>query len=516
MRVGDTIEHLSHIPDGVDAMPVRNLGNLGRLDAKQRTELAELLAEVQRRAGMRQLATMFPDSGPLARDKYPKQLEFFRAGRKFFQRVFMAANRVGKTMGAGTEWSYHLTGEYPHWWEGARFNKPVRLLVSGDTHETTRDILQLKMLGSTTDRPEKFGTGLIPGARITGIVPRRGNVQGAVEKAYIESAHGGTSEIWFRSYEQGRQIFQGVELDGFWPDEECPQDVYEEGLIRLMTTGGMCTLTFTPLQGLTELVQNLQDSEGEAAGVIIITCGWDDVPHLSRQAKDKLYAALPPHQRDARTKGIPQLGSGAVYPIEDEAIIIPDFRLPAHWKRGYGLDVGWNCTAAMFMAEDRDTDTLYFYGEHYRGQAEPAIHSTAIQARGKWLRGAIDPAARGRSQTDGTQLLKVYSDLGLNLSIAENAVEAGIYEMWMRMSTGRLKVFRSCQNFIAERRVYRRDEKGKIVKKKDHAMDAGRYAVMTKGQIMEHIPSRAASQLYDQLMTGVNAHSVPLDPAMGF
>ena len=105
---------------------------------------------------------------------------------------------------------------------------------------------------------------------------------------------------------------------------------------------------------------------------------------------------------------------------------------------------------------------------------------------------------------------------GLNLSIAENAVEAGIYEMWMRMSTGRLKVFRSCQSFIAERRVYRRDEKGKIVKKKDHAMDAGRYGVMTKGQIMEHIPSRAASQLYDQLMTGVNAHSVPLDPAMGF
>ena len=95
-------------------------------------------------------------------------------------------------------------------------------------------------------------------------------------------------------------------------------------------------------------------------------------------------------------------------------------------------------------------------------------------------------------------------------------MEAGIYEMWMRMSTGCLRCSAPCQNFIAERRVYRRDEKGKIVKKKDHAMDAGRYAVMTKGQIMEHIPSRTASQLYDQLMTGVNAHSVPLDPAMGF
>ncbi len=514
MRVGETFP-LNDLPAGVDAVPVRDMSSLARLDGRQRAELAELLGEVWRRAGMRQLAGMFPDGGPLARNLYPKQLEFFRAGKRYFQRVFMAANRVGKTMGAGTEWAYHLTGEYPDWWEGHRFTKPIRLLVAGDTHETTRDILQMKLLGSTTDKPENFGTGLIPGARLKGVVPRRGNVQGAVEKAYIESAHGGTSEVWFRSYEQGRVIFQGVELDGFWPDEECPQDVYEEGLIRLMTTGGLCTLTFTPLQGLTELVENLQDSEGSEAGVAIITCGWDDVPHLDKATKDKLYAALPPHQRDARTKGIPQLGSGAIYPIEDEAIVVPDFRLPAHWRRCYGLDVGWNCTAAVFQAYDIDTDTLYWYGEHYRGQAEPAIHSTAIQARGKWLRGAIDPAARGRSQTDGRQLLKVYQDLGLNLAIADNAVEAGIYEVWMRMATGRLKIFMSCTNILAERRVYRRDEKGKIVKKKDHAMDAGRYAVMTKDQILEYVPTRAAAALYEQTM-GSATQSAPLDAAMGY
>lgn len=515
MRLGSDFP-LANIPAGVDAVPIRDMSHLANLDARQRAELAALLGEVWRRAGMMQLSKMFPDGGPLARHKYPKQLEFFRAGRKFFQRVFMAANRVGKTMGAGTEWAYHLTGEYPDWWEGFRFNKPIRLLVSGDTHETTRDILQLKLLGSTTDQPEKFGTGLIPGARLKSVVPRRGNVQGAVEKAYIESAHGGTSEIWFRSYEQGRQIFQGVELDGFWPDEECPQDVYEEGLIRLMTTGGLCTLTFTPLQGLTDLVQNLIDSEGEAAGVIIITCGWDDVPHLDKATKDKLYAALPPHQRDARTKGIPQLGSGAIYPIEDEAIVVPDFRLPAHWKRCYGFDVGWNVTAAVFQAHDIDTDTVYWYGEHYRAQAEPAIHSTAIQARGRWLRGAIDPAARGRSQIDGRQLLKVYTDLGLNLVPADNAVEAGIYEVWMRMSTGRLKIFQSCTHTLAERRVYRRDEKGKIVKKKDHSMDAGRYGVMTMNQILEHVPTRSASQLYEQMNASHIAAAQPLDPAMGY
>lgn len=500
---------LPALPPGIEALDLSYLRNL---PAGKKTELVRVLEEIHRRSQMRAIAAMFPDGGPHARNLYQKHLDFFRKGAKFMQRVFMAANRVGKTLGAGTEWTYHLTGDYPDWWEGHRFSRPIRLLVAGDTHETTRDILQMKLLGSTTDKPENFGKGLIPGAKLRGIVPRRGNVQGAVEKAYVESKWGGNSEVWFRSYEQGRVIFQGVELDGFWPDEECPQDVYEEGLIRLMTTSGICTLTFTPLQGLTDLVQNLQDSEGEEAGIVIIQCGWEDVPHLDEATKKKLYAALPPHQRDARTKGVPQLGSGAIYPIDDEEIVCSDFRLPKHFKRGYGLDVGWNRTAAVFLAHDADNDILYQYSEHYRGQAEPIIHADAIQARGKWLRGAIDPAARGRSQVDGRQLLKMYGDCGLNLSIADNAVEAGIYEVWMRLSTGRLKVFRSCQNTLAERRVYRRDEHGKIVKKKDHAMDAQRYGVMTKDQIMEYMPEPKLPGMN----MGYGSMSVALDPTMAY
>jgi phage terminase large subunit-like protein len=496
------------LPPGIQSAEV---SSLGALNHGMRVELLHILDEIQRRSQMRQLESMFPDGGPFARNLYTRHLEFFACGTHYSQRVFMAANRVGKTMGAGTEWTYHLTGEYPHWWTGYRFNRPIRLLVSGDTHETTRDILQLKLLGSTTDRPEMFGTGLIPGRCIKSITARRGNVQGAVERALIRRKGGGESELWFRSYEQGRQIFQGFELDGFWPDEECPQDVYEEGLVRLMTRKGICTLTFTPLQGLTELVQNLQESEGEEASIKIVQCGWEDVPHLDENEKRKLYAALPPHQRDARTKGIPQLGSGAIYPIDDEEIIINDFKLPRHFERGYGLDVGWNCTAATFLALDRDNDCVYQYAEHYRGQAEPAIHSTAIQARGKWLRGAIDPASRGRSQTDGTQLLKLYQDLGLDLAIANNAVEAGIYETWMRFSTGRLKIFRSCQNTLAERRIYRRDDKGKIVKKKDHALDGLRYGVNTMGQIMRPLPAPTFG-------FGANAQATSraLDPAMGY
>lgn len=483
------------------------------LSGAQRAEVAAILDELARRGRMLTLKSMFPDTGPNRRELYQKHLEFFAAGARYRERVFMAGNRVGKTMGAGTEWSYHLTGDYPDWWTGHRFSRPVRVMVSGDTHETTRDILQVKLMGGTLDNKEDIGTGLIPGKAIQSFIPRVG-VPGAIEKARIAYKGGGSSELLFRSYVQGRKIFQGTELDGFWPDEECPEDVYEEGLVRLMTRRGLSTLTFTPLEGLTELIQQLDVPPAalEAANRYIVRCGWDDVPHLTQEMKDEMYAKLPPHQRDARTNGVPRLGSGAIYPVIEEDVVVPDFVLPAYFKRGYGLDVGWNRTAASFLAHDRDNDILYVYGEHYRGQAEPAVHTQAIQARGKWMRGAIDPAARGRSQIDGQQLYMQYQKLGLNITPANNAVESGIYEVWSRMSTGRLKFFRSCVNHLAEYRVYRRDDKGHIVKKNDHAMDSLRYGVNTPS-VMAHMPQQNTEFAAMQMARGAaTAH----DPAMGY
>ena len=209
----------------------------------------------------------------------------------------------------------------------------------------------------------------------------------------------------------------------------------------------------------------------------LVQASWEDVPHLSEKAKAELLAETPPHLRDARSKGIPSLGSGAIYPVPETDIKVDPFAIPDYWPRAYGMDVGWNRTAVVWGAHDRDTDIVYLYTEHYRGQAEPSIHAAAIRARGDWIPGVIDPSARGRSQDDGKQLLQQYTDLGLKLDLAENLVDSGIYEVWQRLSTGRLKVFAPMQNWFAEYRLYRRDENGKIVKQFDHLMDATRYLI---------------------------------------
>jgi len=211
---------------------------------------------------------------------------------------------------------------------------------------------------------------------------------------------------------------------------------------------------------------------------------WDDVPHLSQEQKDELWGSIPPHQREARSKGIPVLGSGQIYPVAEDKVKVADFKIGPDWPRAYGKDVGWNWNGCVWLAQNPNTQELFLYNCYKAGHAEPAIHAAAIKARGEWIHGAIDPAANSSGQVDGKQLLKEYVRLGLHLHKAENAVETGIMKVWQLLSTGQLKVFESCLPWWEEFRNYQRDLNGRIVKENDHLMDATRYAVMTG---LEHL-----------------------------
>jgi hypothetical protein len=212
---------------------------------------------------------------------------------------------------------------------------------------------------------------------------------------------------------------------------------------------------------------------------LCVQATWDDVPHLDADTKAELLAGMPPHMRDARTKGVPMLGSGAIYPLPESAVFCDPFEIPKFWPKAYGLDVGWKITAACWGAWDRTSDTVYIWSEYYAGQAPPVVHASGIQARGNWMRGAIDPASAGASQKDGSRLIDEYGNLGLYLIPADNAVEAGLFTCYQRMARGGLKIFKTCRNLLSEYRIYRRDENGKIVKENDHLMDALRYLIMT-------------------------------------
>lgn len=428
----------------------------------------------------------FPDTGPLRRELYKKHMEFISLTRTHKEVAFIAGNRTGKSETVVFAIACFLTGKYPHWWTGKRFDKPVNILVAGETATLVRDSIQKKLCGPIN----QLGTGMIPFDNFVSYRPKHG-IPDAIDTVVVRHTPSGQdSTLQFRSYDQGREAFQATERDVIVLDEEPPMDVYTECLLRTMTTQGSILAAFTPLRGMTELILYFMpeigsDTPHASPSRAYVTCTWDEAPHLTEDEKQKIYESIPPHQRDARTKGIPQLGAGAVYPVPESEIICDPFEIPVYWRRAYGMDVGWNRTCGIWGALDEKSDILYLYSEHYQGQEQPNVQAAAIRARGVELNGVIDPAARGRGQRDGEQLMQNYIDLGLKISVADNGVEAGVFNVYQRLSTGRLKVFRTLQNWLKEYRVYRRDDKGKIVKLNDHAMDATRYLVQSGIDVMD-------------------------------
>ena len=462
------------------------------LTVDERLHYDRLIAEAVRRATSR-FSTFFSDDGPLARSRYLKHLDFFASGKKFKERLFMAANRVGKSEAGAYELTCHLTGLYPHWWEGRRFEKPVECWAVGTNSQTTRDIVQAKLLGSV----QMPGTGMVPGHLIVSTISSRG-LPGALEGGVIRHVSGGNSLLGLKTYEQGRQSFEGTSKDVIWCDEEPPADCYTEMLYRTVTTKGIVMVTFTPLQGMSEVVKGFLEPETDIAADFktFIQAGWKDVPHLDPEEQRALMATTPPYQIAARTEGEPSLGSGAIYPIAEREILVPNTEIPASWPKVYALDVGWNRTAVVWGAKDPGSGRIVLYDEHYMGHGEPASHAEGIRARGAWMHGVIDPASSGSNQVDGRKLIDIYGRLGLHLQPAVNAVEAGLTETWNLLVSGRLVVQEHLSNWRSEFRKYHRDEQGKIVKVSDHLMDATRYLVISGRDHMHTIPRHARTAPY--------------------
>lgn len=208
-----------------------------------------IVAELARR-DQEQFYQYFPEEGPYCRARYPKHLAFFAAGHTWRQRLLLAGNRSGKTKAAAYELTAHLTGLYPAWWRGKRFAQPIEAWASGDTANTTRDIVQTTLLGPTSTVDSRQWCGMIPRLLVYDHSRKQG-IPSAIHTIWIRHVTGGLSTLDLKSYDQKREAFQGTEKHVIWLDEEPPDDIYGESLMRTMTCGGIVMVTMTPLMGLT-------------------------------------------------------------------------------------------------------------------------------------------------------------------------------------------------------------------------------------------------------------------------
>ena len=451
-------------------------------DLAKLEQLHTLMKELEKR-------TAFSGIREQVNPYYPWQHELLYSSAHNAQTLLMAANRVGKSWIGARNLAYHLTGLYPKDWKGHKWTQPIRAWAAGVSAESTRDILQNELLGTPED-PEARGTGAIP-LDCIGLTTRKAQVPNAIATVLVKHHTNGKFDGWskldFKAYEQGDKKFMGTSQHEIWLDEQPPDTLFGQCITRTANTGGHLTMTFTPEDGMTEVVFNFLNriQKGQA----LIQATWDDAPHLTDDIKQQLLSAYGEHERDMRSKGIPVFGSGPVFTVAEEHLKCDPFEIPEYWPAIAGLDFGWDHpTAVVWLRLDPDSNTVYVCDTYKQRISTVSVHAAAINARSRcpvvWPHDGMT-----HDKGSGVTLADQYRQMGVQMlpqhfanppAIGDgpkgNAkVEPGINALNQAMQEGRFKVFSTCTDWFEEYRLYHRDE-GKIVAIKDDLMSATRYA----------------------------------------
>lgn len=445
----------------------------------------------------------FPKSGEYARDKYPKYIKFINATSRYSQTCLSGPNRMGKTETLCFILTAHLTGLYPDWWMGKKSYTPTKCWAVGLTSEKVAEVFEAGLLGENLD---DIGTGMIPRDLLIGKPVKKPGTVG-VYKQKVRHVSGGVSIIYFKAYEQyDKGGFVGTKIFCICLDEDPianSENIYSECMMRLIDkhNPGELRCAFTPIsQGegviynyfFPDMIATKDGSVPTDPDKFAIQISLDDVPHIPPKEKQRMKDSALPHDYDARIYGIRNSAAGAVYPVDWSRILIDPFPIPDWWPKVYGFDTGVKNNAAVWVAQNPETDTFYIYDRYYAGYEPFEIHTMAIKqkSKGTWMFGAADAFALNAE--DGAQIIETYKNLGLNLIPAyKKNKDSGIMTVYQLFKSGRLFIFNHLDDLIKDLRKYRRDETGKIVKKDDHGPDAVQYALTTGANYMETEPTFA-------------------------
>lgn len=425
---------------------------------------------------------------------HPWQQKLFKAGANRRERMALAGNRTGKTLSGTYEVALHLTGRYPDWWEGLRFDFPINCWALGVDGKQVREVIHNEMFGTLGDQSHD-GTGWVERDLITGFSRSKQTVNLA-ESVMVKHVSGGESKIAFKAYSQsnrgaGTTAFAGSSVDLCLVDEQ-PSDPELHGQLvtRTMTgnkgKGGSILYTMTPELGETELVHQFLNNLQPHQYLAQVT--WDDCPHLTPKIQEEILASVPSWQHDMRRNGLPFMGSGRIYTVAEDRLRVEPFEIPDWWTWLAGIDFGVaHPTAWAKLAYNPESDTIYVV-HVYRQANEPIpVHAAHIKANDKGFIPTIYPHDAGqRDKGSGKTLAYQYREAGVNMyrqfhNLDKDKtmyVEPGIAELDARMRTDRFKVFATCPEFFEEYRRYHRDEKGIRVDLNDDVLAAVRYAAI--------------------------------------
>ena len=462
------------------------------LSLPEKKRILELYKAQENIAKFNSIDNYFTETGPNSRDAYAKYLPFFKAGDNHKLRAIFGGNRSGKSLTTCYELALHLSGEYPDWWEGKRFDRAYDWWVCGEETNLLRQSIIKTLVGPVGE----YGTGLIRHRHLDfETMTDTTKVATTLTALRVKHKSGKYCQVDFKTYNMPRTSFQAAAVNLIF-DEEPPMEIFAEANLRTMTLGddAMVIMNFTPKKGMGTLITEFLEGHPVDTGEIskdkyLLRITMDDAPHLTQSDIATQLSMTPPYLRDAVRLGLPSVGEGNVYPIEPERIVIEPlgFPIPTSWKRFAAMDFGFkDPTVVLWFALDPDTGIIYQYAEHYLTDALVSTHADIIRAQNRLAGYQIplvcDPSGGGTNSSNGEQVRQMYfKDYSIPMISADNSIHAGIAKTFQTMVDGKLKIYKTCPNTIKELREYKKHKNGFVGA--DHAMDALRYGIMSGQQL---------------------------------
>jgi len=447
-------------------------------------------------------------------DPYPFQVKFHND--KSAKVGMQSANQIGKSLSSTAQDAIHLTGRYPDWWEGRRYDHPVRLICGGINNDKTCALLQKPLFGDPVEGEKALGTGWVPKSDIGKISKKRGVADAFLHvkvKHYTNGVHDGMSQVTFLAYEMGKATWMGDTIDIFHLDEEPPMDILTQAGRGCIASGGIIYLSYTPENGRTDVVQKVEkewgfhrgewkdvagedfsiDIEGEIMSFKTVYTIGGKPGHLTKEKVLEAQRTFPAYTMKMRAKGIPVLGSGLVFEYNEETIKCEPMEIPAHWPRLAAIDFGGiakksHPSAVVYGAYDETNDIIYIYDGFKIYSGEIADVSARMLSRPAWIP-VMWPHDGNKEVPGGSTVTKEYQGYGVNMfhthwtnppdeNKAEGTggikIEPGIVAMSNRIKDRRLRVFNTLPEWFQEYRQYHLKD-GKIVDREDDFLASTRY-----------------------------------------
>lgn len=434
---------------------------------------------------------------------FEHQLTFFKTGNHE-RRGILAANRIGKTVSTCYETAMHLTGIYPDWWEGYRFDKPITCMVAGEGWSQVALVLQNELLGTQDIKlQENIGTGAIPRDCI--VIDTMRNDGANCIGVEIKHVSGAKSYLLFANYTQEVRQLQGFKLNLAVFDEQPPDDFFSEIVTRTATTQGKVLCSFTPLKGLNGLVSKFWNRE---EGYEFIRVSWDDVPEydpwgmpfLLNETRRQLERDYLPHEREARIAGKPVMGKGAVFQIRNWPLYKSgdyNFSEMQNIQRIISLDLGLvnDKTVISLMYWDPYDRIAFLHRQIVVQGVEEAVptqyinHLLRPEVYGTPIVLPADASTAGRYTMSSSSIRELFEQYELNVyekpimnppdseGRVTNHKSYGINQMRQMLEVGSLMINENCTQFLSEAQNYFVDEKGRF-SDPDDCIDSCRYAIL--------------------------------------